>query len=161
MRVSSIVCLGLGLGAGALTGCGSGSDAGADAPIDCTMETRADTFVVGLDKHGTAGALDFVLMSATPAPPARGDNTWILQINAMASGVVGSPVAGATMNVTPFMPDHQHGTPIQVVVTPQATAGQYQLAPVNMWMPGYWETTVQATAGTSSDTAVFKFCIPN
>ena len=144
-----------------LAGCGSSAPA-PDGSIECTTaDPRADTFVVGLDKHGPAGALDFQLMSATPAPPARGDNAWILQLNAMSAGVIGSPVSGATMMVTPFMPDHQHGTPIPVVVTPMATAGQYKVSPVNMWMPGYWETTIQAVNGPSSDAAVFKFCIPN
>src|SRR5574337_456380 len=79
-------------------GSGSSSDAD-DGTYNCATETRADTFVVGLEKHGDAATLDFKLMSATPAPPARGDNTWILQINQMASGVVGSPVTGATMTV--------------------------------------------------------------
>ena len=148
----------------ALAACGSNGSSGgggADASDDCTADPRADTFVVGLDKHGTAGNLDFVLESADPAPPARGNNTWIVQVNAMAQGVVGSPMTGVAMAVTPFMPDHGHGTPIPVEVTSMPTAGQYQLSPINMWMPGYWETTIQAQAGSVSDQVVFKFCVPN
>lgn len=141
--------------------CGSSGGGSPDASDDCSADPRADTFTIGLDKHGTAGNLDFVLMSAMPAPPARGDNTWVIEVNAMSSGVVGSPVAGVDMVATPFMPDHQHGTPIPVKVTATTTAGQYQLSPVNMWMPGYWETTLEATAGSVSDTVVFKFCVPN
>jgi hypothetical protein len=142
----------------ALAACGSPAPS-PDAADDCTNDPRADMFHVGLDKHGTAGNLDFVLMSATPAPPARGDNTWIVQVNAMSAGVVGNPEPGVQMAVTPFMPDHQHGTPIPVVVTPMSTAGQYQLSPINMWMPGYWETTLQAQVNTTSDMVVFKFCV--
>ena len=156
---TGITGLGLALGL-ALAACGSG-DAGPDAPLDCSMVTGVDTFVVGLEHHGAAGALDYKMMSVDPAPPIRGDNTWVLQINAMASGVVGSPVDGASLAVTPFMPAHQHGTPIPVVVTPMATAGQYMLSPVNLWMPGVWETTIQATSGSTTDSAVFKFCIPS
>lgn len=144
-----------------LAACGGNTNAGPDASTECTAsDTRADTFVVGLDKRGEAGMLDFQLMSVSPAPPARGDNTWIVQVNAMSAGVVGQPVNGATMNAVPYMPDHAHGTGIEVVVTPTTTTGQYQLKPVNMWMPGYWETTVHASTASASDTAVFKFCIP-
>jgi hypothetical protein len=145
----------------AAAACGSSSTPSPDAADDCTNDPRADTFVVGLDKHGQSGNLDFVLETADPAPPARGDNTWVVEVNAMAAGVVGSPMTGVTMAATPFMPDHQHGTPIPVKITAMATAGQYQLSPVNMWMPGYWETTIQAQAGSTTDTVVFKFCVPN
>jgi hypothetical protein len=153
------------LGLVLLAACGgggsdTGESAGPDAPNPCLDETRADTYVVGLDKHGTAGKLDFQLMSADPAPPARGNNTWVLQLSTMTQDAVGAAASGAVMTATPFMPDHQHGTPIKVEITPMATAGQYQLTPVNLWMPGYWETTVNATVGSTTDTAVFKFCIP-
>jgi len=145
-------------GACADNGGSTGDDTGS---YNCAAETRDDDFVVGLEKQGNAGTLDFKLLTADPAPPARNDNTWTVQINSMAAGVVGNPVAGATMIVTPFMPDHQHGTPIEVKIEALATAGQYKLSPVNMWMPGLWETTITATANGSTDAAVYRFCIPN
>jgi hypothetical protein len=125
--------------------------------VDCTMVTGADTFTVGLEKMGQGGTLDFKLMSATPSPPARGDNSWVVQINQTASGA--APLEGAQLQVTPFMPAHQHGSPIMVQITPMPNAGQYKLEPVNLWMPGVWETTIRASAGTSTDSAVYKFCI--
>ena len=134
-----------------------GGDDGTEDMVDCSKVTGADTFVVGLEKMGTT--MDFKLMSVTPSPPARGDNAWVLQINSMASGVVGAPIDGAMLQVTPFMPAHQHGSPIQVMITPGTTAGEYNLSPVNLWMPGVWETTIRATSSTSSDSAVYKFCI--
>lgn len=128
---------------------------------NCATETRADTFVAGLEKPGVGGALDFQLMSADPAPPQRGDNTWVLKVSALAGGVVGNPVAGAVMTVTPFMPDHQHGTPITVQIQPMTEVGQYKLTPVNLWMPGLWETTINVTSGGgATDKVVYKFCIP-
>jgi len=151
-----LACFGLSV----IAACGS-SDAGPDAPLDCSTVAGVDTFVVGLDHAGMSGGLDFKLMSATPAPPVRGDNTWVVQISAMAAGVVGAPVDGASLVVTPFMPAHQHGSPKPVIVTPASTSGQYTLTPVNLWMPGVWETTIQATSGSTSDSAVFKFCIPS
>jgi hypothetical protein len=160
-----ILCtsLGLVLLALPLVACGSKPADSPDASEDCSMDSRADTFVVGLDKKGQAGAFDFVLESATPAPPARNNNTWVIQVNSMSAGVVGSPVSGlaANMAATPYMPDHGHGTPIPVKITETSTPGQYQLDPVNMWMPGLWQTTIQVDNGGVTDKAVFSFCIPN
>jgi hypothetical protein len=141
--------------------CGGGSTTPDAEVVNCATETRADTFVVGLEKAGDAGMLDYKLISADPAPPARNDNSWVIQINAMSGGVVGAPVTGATIGVTPFMPDHQHGAGKAVIVTPLTDAGQYQLSPINMWMPGLWETTIDAQSASGNDTVVFRFCIPS
>ena len=71
---------------GLFAGCGGGSgESTVDAFNACATETRADTFVVGLDKHGVAGSYDFALMSIDPAPPSRGNNTWIVQISSMSA----------------------------------------------------------------------------
>jgi len=155
MRLSLFACLGL-------AACGGGSS-GPDAAemVDCSTVTGVDTFHVGLEKMGAMGALDFQMMSVDPAPPARGNNTWVVQVNAMQAGVVGNPVDGASLVVTPFMPAHQHGTPIPVGITPAGQPGQYTLTPVNLWMPGVWETTIQVTSGSTTDSAVYKFCIPS
>ncbi|MBA3453931.1 MAG: hypothetical protein H0T42_12625, partial [Deltaproteobacteria bacterium] len=83
--------------ASSLTAC-SGDDGGhddAEEPVNCALET-ADTFVAGLQKTGVNGMLDFRLMAATPTPPARGDNTWIVEIRSLTNGVVGAPIANAT-----------------------------------------------------------------
>lgn len=137
-----------------------GGDDGSMDDVDCSKVTGTDTFVVGLEKPGIGGNLDFQLMSADPAPPARDDNTWTVQLNSMAAGVVGAPIDGATLTATPFMPSHQHGSPIRAEITPVAgQPGQYTISPVNMWMPGVWETTIKATSGDTTDTAVYRFCI--
>jgi len=153
MRWSLIACLGL-------AACSGSSSNGADAEemVDCSTVTGADTFTVGLEKMGAQGAFDFKMMSATPAPPARNTNTWVVEVDSAQSG---APVDGATITATPFMPAHQHGSPEQVVVTPAGAPGQYQLTPVFLWMPGVWETTIQVTSGTSTDAAVYRFCIPS
>lgn len=126
---------------------------------NCGAETRDDDFVVGLEKFGERGALAFKLMSADPAPPSRDDNTWVVQVSVMTSGVVGAPISGASLNVSPFMPDHQHGTPIEVKIEPMPQAGQYTLSPVNLWMPGLWDTTISATTNGTTDKVVYRFCI--
>lgn len=153
MQLSSVVLV---LG---LVACGGDDGHGDDAEVDCSTVTGVDTFVVGLEKAGGSGIYNFRMMSATPAPPARGDNTWIVQINALDAGVVGDPVENAELKVTPFMPAHQHGTAVPIVITPLADPGQYELSPVNLWMQGVWETTIRATVDTSTDSALFKFCV--
>lgn len=142
-----------------LAACAGDHHGGDDSEsYNCETETRDDEFVVGLTKMGNANQLSFKLLSATPAPPARDDNTWLLQLDASTG-----PMANATVTVTPFMPDHQHGTPIAVEVEAMPTAGQYTLSPINMWMPGLWEITISATAAEPAvdDSTVFRFCIPS
>lgn len=145
----------------ALAACGTDDGGGDDGmEVDCATVTGVDTFHTDLEHAGGSGVFDFTMKSADPAPPARGNNTWVVQINAMNAGVVGAPVDGATFKVTPFMPAHQHGTGVPVEITPM-TDGTYQLSPVNLWMQGVWETTIRATSsdGTATDSAVFKFCV--
>jgi hypothetical protein len=136
-----------------------GTDDGDGEDVDCTKVAGTDVFVVGLEKAGSMGLLDFKMMSAEPAPPQRGDNTWVFQVNAMNAGVVGDPLDGMTLTVTPFMPSHQHGTPIKVNIAAAGQPGQYTLSPVNLWMPGVWETTIRAQQDTTVDNVVYKFCI--
>jgi hypothetical protein len=142
----------LALGAGACSDDG-GDDGG--ATYNCEAETRDEEYLAGMQKVGAAG-VQVTLVSATPAPPGRDDNTWVIDV---AEG--GAPLAGATVKVTPFMPDHRHGTSVAVVVTPDPqTTGRFQLAPINLWMPGLWEITIEVTpAGGMRDSVVFRFCI--
>jgi len=123
------------------------------AAVNCAVETRADPYVAGMEEAGANG-YSVKLMASTPAPPAKGDNAWELQV---LSGT--TPLDGATVTVTPFMPDHGHGTPIGATVTAGATAGMYDADPVNLWMPGYWEVTVAIDDGGTTDSVVFKTCI--
>ncbi len=143
------------------TACMSNDDPpGDDAPVNCA-DLVADEFVVGLERAGDTAALDFTIESGNPAPPIRGDNTWVIQVNSMTGGVVGAPVDGAELAVTPFMPVHQHGAGKTVQITPGPAAGQYTLSPINLWMPGVWETTIQVTSPSGNDQVLFKFCIPS
>lgn len=134
------------------------SDGGHDdePTVNCAEETRDEEFVAGMQKLGTNGKIMFTLVEGTPAPPARGDNTWTIQLTSQGAA---APVTGASMLVTPHMPDHTH-TPITDPGTAMPEAGKYS-APVNMWMPGLWQTTIQANAGADTDKVVFAFCVPS
>ena len=161
----------LGFGAVAALGCHSDSSSGPDADIttyDCAADPRGETFVVGLEKMGAAGLIDVKLMSVTPAPPARGNNSWQIVLSSMSNGTVGAPMDGMASNitVTPYMPDHGHGTPILVeVMAVDGQAGTYTLDPLNLWMPGLWQNTIEVTQGSGSaetiDHVVYDFCLPD
>jgi hypothetical protein len=127
-----------------------------DEEVRCDEITDDDEFVVGLNKLGENGSYSFTIMSGNPAPPVRGDNTWVIQVDEAAS-----PVSGASVIVSPFMPAHGHNAGKPVVVTPTASPGQYELSPVNLFMPGVWETSIRATSGATVDEVVFRFCIPS
>ena len=139
----------------ALTACGADEHgAHSDAGYNCAVEDRDDEFAAGMQKTGAAG-IRVGIASAVPAPPQRGDNTW----NVTIADTNGAPVIGATIAIKPFMPDHRHGTSIPATITPGAAAGSYVIAPVNLWMPGLWETTIDVTTGSGRDSVVFRFCI--
>jgi hypothetical protein len=140
-------------------GCSDGGGDGEEV-VDCAKETSQDNFVIGLEKVGVAGKLDFKLMATDPSPQFAGDNTWTILISTMTGGSVAGPLTGATMSVTPYMPDHQHVSIVTPVITPLTDAGQYKLERVNTWMPGLWETTIKVN-GTDGDQVVFKTCIPS
>lgn len=138
-----------------LAACGGGGGAApadADEALACIAMGRGQTYAVGLAPAVAGHTLAFQLMTADPAPPGFNDNTWTVQVKTAD----GAAVTGADLRVTPFMPDHQHGTlPVKVQ---NLGNGQYQLTPINMWMPGYWEITLSTTTPVE-DSAVYKFCI--
>lgn len=139
----------------ALVACGGGSaPPDADEALACIASKRGQDYAVGLEPATPGAALDVKMMSADPAPPGFNNNTWVVQIARRATG---APVTGGDVSVVPFMPDHQHGTlPVKVQELPQ---GQYQLTPVNMWMPGYWEITIRTRIDAIDESVTYKFCI--
>ena len=141
-----------------LVACGGDDDDddGADAGINCDLVmVGQDTYTPGLEKVGPNG-YTVRLMSATPAPPVKGDNAWIIEILDDASALKD----GLDIDVDPFMPQHGHGTPIEADVTAAGDPGGYILDPVNLFMPGIWEVTIELSeAATLVDSVMYKFCI--
>ena len=146
----------------ALSGCGNESSDDDDddfvdalASFDCEAETRDEDFFAGMSKTG-GGGTEVILVDSTPAPPSRGDNTFIVELRDGDNDLID----GATFELVPFMPDHNHGTPIDAVVKPLVGApGRYEVEPVNLWMPGVWEITIDV-ADPTPDEVLFTFCIP-
>lgn len=148
MRAAPVLAL-------SILGWGCGTDA-PDEPdmVNCSTVTDDDEFVIGLTKAGEQGMLTFVLMAGDPSPPIRGDNSWVIQVEANAV-----PINNAAISVTPRMPAHGHGAGKAVTVSAEVAAGQYRLSPVNLWMPGVWETTINVTSAAGDDRVILRFCI--
>ena len=46
--------------------------------------------------------------------------------------------------------------------TPMDVEGvEYELKPINFWMPSLWETTIDAASPSGDDVVVFRVCIPS
>jgi hypothetical protein len=144
-------------------------DFGEDAPagdadllegaVSCAMDPRIDTYTAGLTKAGAKGAAQVKIVSADPAPPAKGGNTWSIQI----LDASGNPL-DATVTVDEKMPDHGHGTAVKPKITPGDGAGTYTIAPLYLFMAGVWRVQLSilpagADGGPPIDVVSFYFCI--
>jgi hypothetical protein len=138
-------------------GCDGGETNGQEPPASiCANETRDDAYAAGMEKQGAEGKLRVRLVEGDPAPPAKGENTWTIQVLDAA----GAPVSGATLTVTPRMPDHGHGSGVVPSVMDLGTDGEYEISAIDLAMAGLWEVTILVTTGAGeSDTVKFAFCV--
>ena len=136
----------------ALSACGD--DGESLAPQNCSTESRAGSFELGLSESGAAG-YTATLMEASPFPVSRDDNDWTLELTDAGD----NPAGGLDLVFDPQMPDHGHGTPVRATVT-ETDAGTYEVTRINLWMPGYWEIGVDVRDGDQTvDTLMFRVCV--
>lgn len=128
-----------------------GPDAGADAGT--TSSAGADTYSAGMMKMGDT--VHVILLEASPAPPDVGNNTWTVRVTDMNDQALDD----ATVVVSPFMPEHQHGTsPPDYAATAAPGEGEIEVGPFDLFMPGLWEMTVSVTTPDGvDDEVVFRF----
>jgi hypothetical protein len=138
----------------AAAGCSGGDDT--TAGNVCDEMGPYDSYSAGIVKVGEAGLLKVKLTDAVPAPPARGDNTWTVQI--LDAGDTPMSSGGITA-VKPFMPHHGHGTNVTPEIGTMGADGSVEVQKIDFMMPGVWTVTVGAEAMSQSDEAVFAFCI--
>ena len=115
---------------------------------------EVDVYVDGLMKEGHEGHLQVVLMSADPAPPDVGDNSWTIRV----VDLDGEPIDDAKVTVTPFMPAHGHGTSPADYTGTFTDDGTYEVGPFDLFMPGMWETTVKVE-GDVDDMVTYAFML--
>lgn len=122
----------------------------------CAEETRADTFVAGLSRTTSTGAFELSFVEASPVPPDRGLNRWLLELKEASGGLVDD----AELRVRPWMPDHGHGSnPPYLFPAATGAPGRYQLESMDLFMSGFWQFTIRVERGEQSDELVFSFCI--
>lgn len=133
---------------------GQAGASGAEGGHDADCRTRgADLSHLELE---TKGGLAVRFLEYSPDPPAVGNNSWLIEIDDES----GDPVTGLedSILVTPFMPEHGHGTPVSVGIE-EEDDGQYRLSPVNTFMPGLWQITLEIDAGSATDMVEFEVCV--
>jgi hypothetical protein len=117
----------------------------------CAFEARATPYEAGMAVSSQSG-LKVTLLSSAPTPRVA-SHTWRLAVE-----FEGAPVEGATVQVTPFMPDHGHGSPAAPSVS-ELGSGLYLADPIKFIMTGYWRTTVRVTTPEWTDSIAVPLCI--
>ncbi len=136
-----------------LAGACGGTEEGQRQVSACSGETRADTYVQGLEKSGDIYRIR--LLEAIPGPPEVGDNQWTFELYKDAG-----KVSTATITVRPWMPDHGHGTtPMYYQATASSNSDTFELGAIDLFMPGFWTMTFQVDEPSVSDEIVFGFCL--
>jgi hypothetical protein len=134
------------------------ASAGATGSTVGCHPSDGDVYTAGLEKLGAARRFDFTLLSSSPAPPAQGDNRFVVQV----TDAEGNVVAG-DLRVALDMPEHGHPSPAQPEISFDAERQAFVLDPMRLFMVGLWRITFsfdKAVAGAAlSDSAVFEFCI--
>jgi hypothetical protein len=148
---------------GACSGDSSDPDAAAKSgdlqgTVSCEQDPRVDAYQ-GLAKAGDLGVLSFRLAQVEPAPPAKGNNTFHLDI----TDASGTPVEGA-LKVDLKMPDHGHGTSVKPNVSFDPATNEWTLEPLYLFMPGVWRIQLEAydgaaITGAPLDRTALFFCI--
>lgn len=136
--------------------CSAGDEApdSNEATAECPAQPALEPLAVGASQTGPNG-VRVELAVLVPEPVARFENAWSVRV----TDAVAQPRADAELTVTPWMPSHRHGSGRAVAVTPRE-AGVFELAPIDLWMPGYWEVELELALPELEDHVVFATCVP-
>jgi hypothetical protein len=130
---------------------GLGGFAGESSVGRCAAETRAVPYEPGV-QFASKNGLTVTLVRSVPEPLV-GTQTWELLLTYHEQAVL-----GATVSVSPFMPDHGHGSAATPVVLEQGD-GSYRATNIRFTMTGYWRTTVRVTTSAWTDSVLVPFCV--
>jgi hypothetical protein len=130
--------------------------------MSCKNDERAMRYAPGLEKLGEAKVFKVRLISASPAPPIKGVNSWSMQV----LDAKGGPVPGAKLEahrdgdkVDPSMPDHGHDSMRSALITSNS-GGTFTVDSLYFFMPGVWRTGLDVTAPDGrKDVVYFFFCV--
>jgi hypothetical protein len=110
--------------------------------------------LAGLTAEGSAG-LSLEMKDFSSDPPIPGDNSWEVRLE-----VAGEPLVDAKEGivVAPTMPDHGHGTSVEVGVS-EVAPGTYRFEPVNTFMVGFWQIDVSIDTDDVMGSVQFGVCV--
>ncbi|HEX3771649.1 MAG TPA: FixH family protein [Polyangiaceae bacterium] len=160
--VGVVACSSSSGGDGTGTSAGAATSVGPSTPTtfaeNCpTWSGALDAYGGGVDvvHEGVSNHFNFRLSKIEPAPPALGTLTWSLAITDMS----GQPVKDATFTkIYPYMPQHGHSSTAQATATSNGD-GTYTINELYLYMAGVWQVTFYAQSGTTTDNAMFAFCL--
>ena len=125
-----------------------------DAHLYCQGDE--DTLSRGLTRAGENGDLQVRIDDYTPDPLMVGDNSFTITVLDAA----GDPVDGATLDYAEsWQRIHDHGTPIEVVITAGDSPGELTVEHMNVIHTGSWLFRFAPNDGTVSDFVEFNFGI--
>ncbi len=131
--------------------------------VSCAADARVTAFAPNLEKSTQRGDFKVRLVSAEPAPPAKGLNAWVVRVLSASGTPVPSPSLALhreSDSPDPSMPDHGHGSLTNASVVRRAN-GDFAIEPLDLFMPGVWRVGFDVSApGQQRDVAFFFFCIP-
>ncbi len=150
------------------TACQGRQDTGQPTVDDiCANETRVDEQLLDDPRVTPDGAFIVTLIQAEPDPPEKATNTWGFSITT----IQGDPIPDASLQLTPVMPDHGHGTsPKHFAAVYDDASDLYLVDGFSLSMAGFWEVTATVANNTEpgseqADTAfesaeiVFALCV--
>jgi hypothetical protein len=125
--------------------------------VSCTDDPRLDAYAGELDKAGELGVLAFRFFDLDPTPPAKGLNTFHVQ-------VTGGDAMPGQLRVDLRMPDHGHGTSVEPSISADAAPGTYTVRQLFLFMPGVWRLEFEALDAPGDgaamlDSVVLHFCV--
>ena len=138
------------------------SVAARQSSVSCSRDPRVSVFAHNLEKATQRGLFKVRIVSADPAPPAKGLNTWavrVLQPSGAALTSAQLALHRESDSPDPSMPDHGHGSLTNAAVERRKN-GDFGVEPLDLFMPGVWRVGFDVSAGQARDTVFFFFCIP-
>ena len=87
------------------------------------------------------------ILQIDPAYPIKGLNEWTVQLSIKSGEMVQADQC--TVTLTPFMPDHGHGT--AEVEVEDLGDGQFTFKAIDLLMPGLWYMDFQISCPSAED----------
>lgn len=150
-----------------VAGCGNsdgasepnGQAGASSTKVSCVTDARVSDHASGLQKPGARGVFSFAILSSDPEPPAKGTNTFRVQVLDSDGNAI-----DANVGVALSMPDHGHSTSVEPKVELDASTHVSSLSSLYLFMPGVWKIELSASMTNAdgedvADSATFYFCV--